>query len=149
MLGYFINNKINNKKISAETEKIIYLAGLAGAFGTLFISTFASYIRHQPNQTFYDKMTVNLLIQSIAVFVLFKRLFSNRKSKIISKLAKYSFGAYLVHDLIIAFVRNSGLNPLSFNPIFSVPLIAIIVFICSFIISGILNQIPVLKKYIV
>lgn len=69
---------------------------------------------------------------------------------IIQKLAKYSFGAYLVHVLIIKQLNLIfGLNTLSFNPALSVVVIGIIVFVISFLISAILNNLFLLKNYIV
>ncbi len=42
-----------------------------------------------------------------------------------------------------------GLNTLTFQPLIAALLILTITFIGSFIISAILNRIPILKKYIV
>ena len=69
---------------------------------------------------------------------------------LLSNLANYSFGAYLVHVLILDQLDILfGINSLSFNPLFSVPVIGVVLFIASFAISGLLHKIPVLNKYIV
>ncbi|MBQ3764228.1 MAG: hypothetical protein II869_04565, partial [Synergistaceae bacterium] len=69
--------------------------------------------------------------------------------KIVRVLSQYSFGAYLVHDAVISLIDKLGLNTLTFNPIFSIPVISVMVFVISFVISAVLNHVPVLKKYIV
>lgn len=56
----------------------------------------------------------------------------------------------MVHALIIeALNEKFGLNTLTFQPLIAALLILAITFIGSFIISAILNRIPILKKYIV
>ena len=75
---------------------------------------------------------------------------NNRINAFVQKLSKYSFGAYLVHALVIEQLNyRAGINSLSFNSGFSVVCIGIIVFIISFMISAILNNIPIIKKYMV
>ena len=68
---------------------------------------------------------------------------------IIFLLSKYSFGAYLIHPFVISVLKYLGLNTLTFNSLLAVPIIGVIVFCGSFLISGILNHIPILNKYIV
>ena len=92
------------------------------------------------------------MFEAIAVFTFFKYKDYNNKrvNDFVKVLSKYSFGAYLVHALIIEQLDvRFGLNTLSFNPILAELTIGIIVFLVSFVISGILNKIPVLNKYIV
>ena len=95
---------------------------------------------------------MNVLFETLGVFTWFKYQdykfeFLNEQ---ISKLSKYSFGAYLVHVFVIEAVDVIfGINTLSFNPVGTVICIGIIVFVISFTISAVLNQIPVIKKYIV
>ncbi len=88
------------------------------------------------------------MLEAVMVFVFFRAKFS-RYSRIIRALSQYSFGAYLVHDAVIMLVGKLGLNPLTFSPAVSIPVISVIVFVISFAVSAVLNHIPVLKKYIV
>ena len=131
VLGYFLSNIF----ISKTTEKIIHILGILGLSATRIMSV----------------NNVNILLETISVFVFFR--FHYPKSEMLIKLfrllSQYTFGAYLVHPAVIRFLFTLMCNHISFNPLFSVPLIAAIVFIISFIISAILNHIPVLRKYIV
>ncbi|MBQ7581070.1 MAG: hypothetical protein IJU39_07175 [Clostridia bacterium] len=45
--------------------------------------------------------------------------------------------------------KKFGLNTMSFHPVLSVLCISAIVFVVSYAISAVLNNIPFLKKYIV
>ena len=144
LLGYFLNSA----KISRRAERVIYFAGIAGFAATVLMSLHASLFMGKPSG-FYNDHTVNVMFESISVFVFFKAKF-NRPSRIIRALSRYSFGAYLVHVAVIGIIMNKlGLNTLTFNPWLSIPVISVIVFVISFGISAVLNQIPVLKKYIV
>ena len=103
-------------------------------------------------ENYYGPWRVNVLFESVAVYTWFKyKKYKIKKwNAFVVKLSKYSFGAYLIHAFVIERLDTFfGLNSLSFNPIFSIVLISILVFIISFVISAILNNIPVLKKYIV
>ena len=144
LLGYYLN-KIN---ISPRLTRFIYILGIIGFVGAIFMSVSASLIRNKPNSTFYSPLSINALFESIGIFVLFKKKF-NWQSKIIRRLSQYSFGAYLVHSAGIMFAGKIGVDKLILNPIISIPVTAIFVFVVSFIVSGVLNHIPVLKKYVV
>ncbi len=147
--GYFLLGYVLNKiEITKKQERIIYFLGICGFIATILMSIMVSRIKNKPNEIFYSYTSINVLFESIAMFLFFKQHFNN-SSRIILALSKYSFGAYLVHDAVIQVIKFCGLNTLSFNPIFSVPVISVMVFVISFAISGVLNHIPVLKKYIV
>ncbi|MBR0035591.1 MAG: acyltransferase family protein [Synergistaceae bacterium] len=148
--GYFLLGYVLDRAdISPKLEVMIYLGGIIGAGMTILMSSYASLLKNEPQGLFYKELSVNVLLESIAVFAFFKQ-HCNRENKIVLKLSQYSFGAYLVHALILALLREyTGLHTLTFSPVISVPVIAVIVFIISFIISAVLNHIPVLKKYIV
>ena len=100
----------------------------------------------------YNEFYINVLLESIGMFVLIKNIkfdINPKYTNMIRLLSKYSFGVYLVHDLILTELVKNGLTTLTFNPIISVPCIVLIVYIMSLIISIILNKIPILNKLIV
>lgn len=69
---------------------------------------------------------------------------------LILKLSKYSFGAYLVHALVIEMIEHYiGYELFQIGPIFSLLLLFLVVCVVSFSISAIINHIPFIKKYIV
>ena len=143
LLGYFLDRV----HISSKIERMIYFAGIAGTIIIPLASGYISVLRNKPTGVF-GSFSVTVLCESAALFIFFRKYF-NWESKAIRNLSQYSFGAYLVHPAIIAAFNNLGLNTLTFNPVLSVPVISVIVFIISSGISAVLNHIPVLKKYIV
>ena len=148
ILGHFLAKKEFDKK----TRLFIYLLGLMGAFCTMVLC-YVSSLKNPPfDDFFYGNMTLNVLAESVAVFVFFK--YNSPKSqklcKFVGQLSVSSFGAYLIHVLLIDILNNQfGFNTLSFNPIFAVPCIAIVVCIVAFIASWLINKLPILNKYIV
>ena len=146
VLGYYLNNKSLKK-----CKNVICILGLLGFASTIILSSIISIKRGEATGDYYGNFTVNILLESVMIFTLFKEAkFQNKKiNQIMVKLSKYSFGAYLVHVFVIAFLIKIGINTLTFNTTVSVPVIAIIVFVISFLISCVLNHIPFINKYIV
>lgn len=148
VIGYYLN-KI---ELSKKSRLFIYALGIAGLATTILLDSYLAVKTQTPVSTYYLHFTVNVLMQSAALFVWFKYHSPNCEwlSKIMSKLAKYNFGAYLVHILVIRKLDALfGLSALPIHPVLLIPLLSVIVFVISFIISGIINQIPLVKKYIV
>lgn len=148
VLGYYINKTDLNKRL----RMIIYALGILGFIFTIVTSLIVSLQTQAACATYYGEFTINVLCESVAVFTWFKyRKYNLHKLNLfIRKLSKYSFGAYLVHLLVLEqlYVRF-GLNALSYNPVFAVIYIGVLVFVISFALSAILNRIPVVKKYVV
>lgn len=147
VLGYFLG-KID---LSPARRLFIYVLGLSGFLFTILATLFASYQKAKP-VTYYDNFTVNVLLQSIAVFTAFRYMdFKNDKANMIAAhMAKCSFGAYLVHALIMETLSSVfHINTMTFNPGLSVPLLGCIIFAASYAISFILNRIPVVNRYVV
>ncbi len=148
ILGYYLNKITLNKK----QRIIIYILGLLGFVFTIGMNSLVSLRTQMHCANYYGNFTVNVLFESIAVYTWFKYSIFNKKriNELVKRLSKYSFGVYLIHVLVIQQLNiRLGLNTLSFNPIISVIIIGVIVIIISFGLSGILNHIPILKKYIV
>ena len=155
-VGYFVfGYYFSQIHINFQKKWIIYLLGIAGLLITIFAQVIFPVSDKAASSVFHDNMTVNVMLISVSLFVFARNNLrfqnaSQRTVKIIGKLSEYSFGAYLVHAMVITQLDHIvGLNTLSFNPIISVPIIGIMVFVISFAISGILHHIPILNRYIV
>ena len=138
---------LNKSRLQTKTELMIYAAGIAGFAATVLMSLYASRFRSE-GFDFYGSSTVNVMLEAVAVFVFFRQRL-NFPSRLIRTLSQYSFGAYLVHALIIETLKYLGLNTLTFSPVISVPAISLLVFVISFAVSAVLNHVPVLRRYIV
>lgn len=150
VLGYYLHTV----EISKRTEVVIYILGVLGFGATILLTKYMSYYLGSPTTTFYGNMTLNVLLESVAVFTLAKCriskiIKSERTQKAFKKMSKLSFGIYLMHVGFIALLGKMGLSTLSFNPILSVTVIALVVSILSYCASALVHRIPFLNKYIV
>lgn len=153
--GYFVAGYYLSKiELSKKVKGIIYFLGICGFVVTIIGTSALSLMENKADKMFYGNLTVNVMLESIAVFVFIKEVFSNRVvsdkiETILGVMSQYSFGMYLVHVLILEEIeRLFGFQTLSISPVISVPLISIIVFAASFVVSAIFNHIPILKKVV-
>lgn len=151
--GYFILGYFLDRTELKKRQRIgIYVLGLLGAIFTILADAIVAVKTQTYCSNYYSYFSVNVLLETIAVFTLFKYAkFNNTKlNQLIKPLAKYSFGAYIVHAFLIEQLDYQyGFNTFSLTPIAAVLSISIIVFLLAFLISALLNHIPVLKEYIV
>ncbi len=152
VLGYYLNKY----DISKRNEIIIYILGIISFLATIIMTSVLSAYIEDADQLFYGMgLNVNILFVSAAFFVLFKNHYSTKKMSektkgFIRLLAKYSFGIYLSHALIIELLNKVfGINSLSFNPLISIPLISILVYVIAATVTAVLAHIPIAKKYFI
>ena len=147
ILGYYLNETEFTKK----QRTLICILGAVGFISTVILNAVAGWTSNAISKNYLYTFTVNVLFESIGVFVWFRyREFNSEKlNKIFSKLSQYSFGAYLVHILIMSAFRLYGFSSTSFNPIFCVPALSAVTILLSFAVSYILNKIPFINKWIV
>lgn len=147
ILGFYLNKT----EISKKHRTIIYFLGVAGLVLTILLNLLASKNADKSLEVFYGASTINVLFMSVAMFVWFKynAKGTEKLNKLIIHLSKYSFGAFLVHIFILQCLKAIGIQSTSFHPVLSVPAITIFTTIVSYLISMVLNKIPVIKKYIV
>ena len=148
ILGYYMN-KINPDKLQ---RIVIYLLGLSGAVFTVVVNLKGALKTQTAFDHYYGYLNVNVMLEAVAVFVFFKygKYGKDNLNVFMERLSKLSFGAYLVHVLIIELLDNQlGLNTLSFNPALAVISISVIVCVASFLVSAVLNKIPIVNRYMV
>lgn len=155
-VGFFIAGYyINKKDISIKTQRIIYVLGILGIIGTVVLSAWISMLFGEPREEFYKCNSVNVSLTGIALFTFAKYHLNNirlsdKAKKVVRILSKYSFGAYLVHVMVIeSLAYFFGLEIIPTSPLLAVPVVSVMVVVLSFAISGIINHIPFLKRYIV
>lgn len=144
VLGYYLNKKQLQKK----NINVIYVMGLVGIILTIGLTIIASKKIGKYTDLYSEYLSLNVFLESIAVYVFAKYNF--KTNKIIKNIAGCCFGIYLVHALILEKGKDIlEISSLLFNPIIAVPIISISVFIIALVISKILNKIPIINKYVV
>lgn len=128
---------------------IIYHVALLSVIFTIVCTSYVSLKANELVGVFYNNLYPTTAFVAMALFLAFKNMCwkpSVKTTLFISALAKLSFGIYLVHVLTLRFI---GLSATSFNPVFSVPLIALLTFTLSALIVHVMSKIPILNKYII
>ena len=150
ILGYYLHNHT----IKRKTEILIYVAGITGALFTIIATTLSSYFKGELITIFYENLTINVAAMSVAVFVFFKNhlnhTISSKRYKILQLFSRCSLGVYLIHVPILETLDSIfKINSLSFNPLFSIPALTILILFISYVISIALFKLPLIGKWIV
>lgn len=148
ILGWYLHN------FDISRKKLIYALGLLGLMLTIFGTYFLSNTLNLPIQL-YDNTYFNVLAQAIAIFVLIKSIYENKKEKenskmnrIISFISKNSLGIYALHAAFVSFIYNAiQLLDIKYA-IIGIFLMFIPSFIFSLFGTWILSKIPYLKKIV-
>lgn len=155
-VGYFVAGYyLNNVAISHKWRRIIYVLGCIGYVATVVFTAVLCVVQNKANEMFFGSFTFNIVLYAVAIFVFGKYELEESKilgkvSRGIEKMAQCSFGAYLVHALILNKIMGLlNFSATTLNIIILIPVISIIVFVVSMGISALIKQIPILKKYIV
>lgn len=156
-LGYFLNSGYlvlgyYLMKLPAYSQKIRYSAGAIYIL-SVFISAFCIYFfsqkGHKLDLSMYGYLSINTIIQSMAIFMWIKD--TDLKNKYLNRafesISKYSFGIYLVHIMIIGIFFQYGIFWTMAHPFISLPLITMMTLVCSLMIIFVLQRIP-FGKYI-
>jgi len=156
-LGYYIAGYYFSKYTLSRNVKIfIYIMALISLFitiiGTSIMSSSAGKLSLELYNFTQSKPTTMFI--SFAVFIVFKdifeqRNFTSKQQNIIKHFAGCTFGIYLLHWLILGRFNAIGLNYNIFNPLFSIPLLALLVMFTSYLVTLILQRIPKFNGYVV
>jgi len=154
ILGYLLGPWKLSRWQTALVAAAWLLATLATILGTYFLTKSSGKFENY----FYGFTTPNVLIASATGFFLVKWLSETRGfaspkiQRSIRSLAAASFGIYLIHVLVIELLQSwiPGYHFDTFmgNPLWSVPLVTMVVFILSSWIVRILQRIPVLNRIV-
>ncbi len=148
--GYFILGfRLSRIEFDRRQRLAIYLLGILGALATIRLDLAVALRTQQPCDNYYGQFTVSALLETLAVFTFFKYA-GLRPGVLARRLSDYTFGAYLVHLLLVEHTQILfGLNTLSFCPPLAVLAVTALVFVLSYAVSAVLHQIPVVRKYFV
>jgi surface polysaccharide O-acyltransferase-like enzyme len=154
-LGYYVAGYyFANNTIKKRTRAVFYSMSVIAVIGAVLGTAYLSLKNNRPEEFLYGPLLPATMLVSFSIFLIFKQAFGSKRfsQKQIQALCGISgctLGVYLLHDLVLRVFRLRGLSPVSFNPVFSIPLISAAVFIISLIAVSLIKKIPILEKYIV
>jgi|WetSurMetagenome_2_1015567.scaffolds.fasta_scaffold00478_7 surface polysaccharide O-acyltransferase-like enzyme len=147
VLGYYLS--VRNFKSTGQAKVISVLLILLGIGITIVMTGILSSRNDQYVKDFYNYLSPNVLMAAIGVFFIVKNLkiTNSPVKKLISVISRYSFGIYLVHILVLHFLKKVGIDWDLVNPFIGIPVTALVCLAVSTGIVYVINKIPY-GKYI-
>lgn len=153
---YFVaGHYLVRQTLSRRAERCVYVLGLIGFVCTPVLTRQCSIAAGAATERFYGYNTLNVLAMTLAVFLLGKRYLplptlGAKGWARIRALSRWSFGAYLIHPMVIETMQLWwGVNVFSCNVFLSIPLLTLLVGAISFLLSAALHRIPIVKSYLI
>jgi surface polysaccharide O-acyltransferase-like enzyme len=106
---------------------------------------------HELSTFFYEPIGPFVVALSASVFLAAKNIKVKMKpifNTIFLNAGKYTLGIYLIHALVLNILELNNITYDIFNPIVSIPLVALLCFIISWVVIYILGKTPLLKYII-
>lgn len=152
LLGYYLHKYSMN----ILWKIVIYELGICSVIITIFGGQYFVVEENRAFNLFFGNHMITTFFEGMAIVVFIK---SNKyiekmninplRSKKIITLSSLTFGMYLIHDMVLKLFTKVGFTTLSFNPILSIIILVIAVFIISAVLVYILKKIPLINKYLV
>jgi surface polysaccharide O-acyltransferase-like enzyme len=150
LLGYYLANN----DLSKGALKVLHSLGAAGLLLTTGGTWLFSMEKGTLNQVFYEYLSFTTPFVAISVFLLVKEKANKDTSRLTEITAKYSFGIYLIHPIILdllrgrEFIQLTGLSHLTVHPIPYIVFMLSATFSASLLLSVILHKTPFLKRFV-
>ncbi|MCR4787110.1 MAG: acyltransferase family protein [Lachnospiraceae bacterium] len=149
MLGYYLD-KLDKKKILPIP--VLFICFIAALVIPILLNSVYCLHNDQEISILLSNFSVGNLIRSSCAFLIVKHIYdwdNSGEHPVIFFLGKISLGAYLIHQMVIILLNHkAGINSLTFDPVYGVPLVSLIVFIIAYILSFLVSKIPFLNKTI-
>lgn len=153
VLGYYFANKtFNSKYISVLMVALFIITVGLITLGTLLLFKHYNGI----STLMYEPLSWPVVMLSSAAFLSFR--FAQLKTPAFlvqfrDFAGKYNYGIYLAHALILTLLDapelfGFSLSYKSFNPLFSIPITALVCFMLTLLLVYMINKLPFIGKYI-
>lgn len=161
ILGHYLHITKLNKKQSSLAYVLSIISVIITVLGTFIVTTNNGGIY---DGAFTDYLSPTVILMSPGIFIAFKnydwnKVFENRKSnhkkvsmKNVLEFSSLSFGIYLIHPLVMSLISLDSspiyIDATLINPLFGIPITALITLLISFWIIKILKRIRFLRKLV-
>lgn len=148
VLGYLLSTT----SVSRILRRISYIGAVIGCVATLGLTQWLSNEQGYFYGNYYEYFSPTVLLTAVGVFIYAKThwmmLYTsiNTKQTIIN-ISKYTLGIYLIHIIILELLDKIEFNTTIGNPIWSIPLVWLSVFLISLSVTVVLSKIPIIRTY--
>lgn len=143
-----LGHKLHRTELTAAVRRILYALGILGVSVTGGATIWATERATFQNSLFFDFAAPNNLLAAAALFV-FAKYNLTALPAWVARAAACSFGIYLSHALVIDLLADGGYHVLTWDPVWSVPMLSAAVFAISLALTAVLKRVPFLGKYLV
>lgn len=150
---YFVlGHYLNQTEIKLKHKRLSYFLGLLSVLFTIFYSLFIARIRQTP-YGYYGYFAISTMVFTVAIFLFIKDLMAKHPfshTQFLKVLSNDTLGIYYIHVLILEIItRIFKITPLSFQPLFSIPILAFIIMVFGFLVTELLKRVPIVNKWLV
>lgn len=153
-VGYFVlGHYVANIGISRKWHKWIYISCIPALVFSVVLSCWMTMRAGTPTGMVYDSFSLFTFIVAGAIFLAFtankERITQRvRFQGLVRELSADTFGAYLIHLMVMYFLKEYGIHSCMFFNLFGIPFFSVVVFVLSLLAAAILRRIPVVGRYI-
>jgi surface polysaccharide O-acyltransferase-like enzyme len=142
ILGYYLSVKTFKSRFMLLYTALTFVAANLVTFsGTYFLT----HTTGAAVQSFYENMSLNILFSAGSVFLFFKHLGTLQNPyllKVRNFIARYSYGIYLVHVLVLTVCYRFGLSGDFVHPAFGIPSLAVFCLLVSSLCVFMVRKLP-------
>lgn len=158
-IGYFVLGAyLQQARVRSSILYALFALGFIWTVASTWLMHFV-FPHLEQNYFFFDYLSANIVIASVALFTLLIRFKSYwpgsnhpHLSKIVHAISKNTLPIYLFHVIILMSLQRGffgfRLSLTIMNPVIGVPLISIVTFLITFGLILLMKNPPVLKKLI-
>ena len=149
-LGYYIAGyllgSLRTEIRSLLLGSLFIIAIIATTAGRYF---FAERYGLDVGSYFYNYLSLNVVVMSLSFLLIVKSLRNILSpNKLVNWLSSYMLGVYLIHPFFIELFKHAGIRADDFNPVFSIPLVSILVFVTCILLIVLINRIPYIRRVV-
>ncbi len=137
LLGYYIfkTNHLDKYKW------LSYCLGIFGLISCILLTAYSCRVMNVNNFIYYDNFGFPVYCMAIALIYLMKNMKVKDSSKLIPVLSSTTLGIYVIHMIFVQFILYKlNYDLASTHIIYTVPLMVLVVFVISFIITFIYKK---------
>jgi surface polysaccharide O-acyltransferase-like enzyme len=145
-IGYLLGRLQFSNKIAAVAALLYVLGGAYTMYATYSLSSAAGDFV----QYYYWYTRINIVLMSFAAFIALKnigeKISDDRAARWLGRFARASFGIYLVHALVLTYLRRYGMSALSGPAVVTVPAICLAIVLISWGLVAVIQRVPILRE---
>ena len=148
--GYFVlGHYLTHNAVSERVKKGIYVLGIMSIGVVCVLTYIASNYNGEPYEFLYENINLFTLFEALALFIVIKEQHISPKYHLaLINASKLSLGVYIIHPLVMSLVFDFWkIDSASLNPLYFIPVYAFAIFAISYLLTFVLNRIPIIKKF--